>query len=260
MRKIEFNPDELEGDKREWWDSWSRRANEHLKKARREASAHTFNQGIWRDLKDWLLENVFNGKCAYCESLVEAGFYGDGEHYRPKGNVKVDGKEVTVGGKPHPGYYWLVYHWKNLVPSCQKCNSGKGKQTQFPIAGTYIIAPRRGRNDPDALDVFERPLLLHPYIDQAERHLVFGANGVITAKENDARGAATITVCDLTRQPLCDARKTAQEDAWPRFLMHLWKGTAAEFWEKEKTKTYFAAVRAYLVIMYQQRGEEILNA
>ena len=47
----------------------------------------------------------------------------------------------------HPGYYWLVYNWKNLLPACTHCNQYRiarprwresintrgGKSTHFPV-------------------------------------------------------------------------------------------------------------------------------
>ena len=108
-------------------------------------------QEIWKDLKEWLLTNVFYERCAYCESPLEFDRYlGDAEHYRPKGSVtwkkdltspKVkarcnlpDGSEID-----HPGYFWLAYDWWNLVPACSACNSGAGKVDQFPVRSSHLL-------------------------------------------------------------------------------------------------------------------------
>jgi hypothetical protein len=96
----------------------------------------TFETDVWKDLKKWLLKHVFNGQCAYCESPLKFDRYrGDAEHYRPKGSVMwrdlatnkktkarcklSDGTEID-----HPGYFWLAYDWRNLMPACADCNSG----------------------------------------------------------------------------------------------------------------------------------------
>jgi hypothetical protein len=40
-------------------------------------------------------------------------------------------KAKAKGGKSveHPGYFWLAYHWKNLLPSCAFCNAHLGKKS-----------------------------------------------------------------------------------------------------------------------------------
>ena len=87
---------------------------------------------VWKGIRDWLLKYVFYNKCAYCET-TEVGYISDAEHFRPKGQVRnksgivktfdVDGvSEIT-----HPGYFWLAYHWQNLLPSCNTCNRYGGK-------------------------------------------------------------------------------------------------------------------------------------
>ena len=63
------------------------------------------------------LEEAFGGKCAYCETYYAATQPVAIEHYRPKGEVTIDGKRVP------PGYYWLASEWTNLLPSCTDCNS-----------------------------------------------------------------------------------------------------------------------------------------
>src|SRR6266404_1605717 len=115
MIRIVFDPSSLDDPvKQEWWKDWKQRAQSATDKA-------------LEALKDWLLENVFYEKCAYCERKI-SGYYGDAEHYRPKGAVKyknssgefeepsceflspVTGNILKVG---HPGYFWLAYDWRN---------------------------------------------------------------------------------------------------------------------------------------------------
>src|SRR5262249_35649587 len=132
------------------WDAWAVRS-ERATTAIRNAHAAgqgppPFNSDIWAELKAWLFTNVFNGRCAYCEGDVKATSFGDAEHWRPKGAVTEDGAPVRAeSGEEHPGYFWLAYEWRNLLPACQECNSGeaeyKGKGTQFPICGTRVFGP-----------------------------------------------------------------------------------------------------------------------
>jgi len=78
-----------------------------------------------------LLNKMFHGKCAYCESRIIAIYNGDIEHFRPKGR-----------------YYWLAADWENLLFACPFCNQThthviakngsiqevvQGKLDQFPL-------------------------------------------------------------------------------------------------------------------------------
>ena len=213
MRKVPFDPANLTAAQRTWWDKWSVRAKqetEDLVAARRNGTAAVPKQQVWADLKAWLLTNVFNGKCAYCEAPISGSFFGEGEHYRPKGKVTIldSGRKVAVkiGNAAHPGYFWLVYDWKNLVPSCQECNNRKSDL--FPIAGTHVGAPSPTFED---LDRDEKPLLLHPYRDDPRQYLMFGMNGVVAAKDDNAIGSNTIRVFGLDRAELAERRKRRQE-------------------------------------------------
>jgi 5-methylcytosine-specific restriction endonuclease McrA len=67
-----------------------------------------------RSVKERLIE-LFNDKCAYCESKVSHIYSGDIEHFRPKGKIS----EALI---QKPGYYWLATEWDNLLFSCRNCN------------------------------------------------------------------------------------------------------------------------------------------
>lgn len=88
---------------------------------------------------------------------------GDVEHFRPKSKVDED--------PHHPGYYWLAYDEKNLLPSCELCNRPRGKLTHFPVHG------QRARDSEEIGS--EQPLLLNPYNRQIDpfKHLTFDALG-----------------------------------------------------------------------------------
>lgn len=124
------------------------------------------------------LEELFHGKCAYCESHYAAQAPVDVEHYRPKGAVE--------GAPDHPGYWWLAMSWDNLLPSCIDCNRRRrqkmpqavndvallhrtmlaGKKDCFPINGIRAAAVSSNLTAEDAL-------LLDPTRDDAADHLLF---------------------------------------------------------------------------------------
>lgn len=211
MIQVPFDPDALTGDDRVWWEAWSAKAARRLKSHLDDGAA--LDDAIWSELKKWLLEKVFHGKCAYCEVQVTAASFGDAEHYRPKGNVTAhDGtakrQAILSTGDPHVGYPWLAYDWRNLVPACTRCNNVKSDQ--FEVEGGYLVD---GMPDTTTLNASERPLLIYPYEDDATQYLRFGAGGVVTAINGNARGKATIRLLGLDRRELMDERWRHQSTA-----------------------------------------------
>lgn len=69
------------------------------------------------------LRRETNGKCAYCESLIEAITYAHVEHILPKTN------------RPD-----LAFVWENLTLACPRCNVNKGTyySEQAPLLDPYI--------------------------------------------------------------------------------------------------------------------------
>jgi hypothetical protein len=215
MRHVDFDPEQLQGDQKVFWDAWKVRAEAARQAILAQAAAGEkleFDDTIWGDLKQFLFDHVFNGFCAYCESPVQAVGFGDAEHFRPKAMVQVMAgtkrQKVKINGQLHPGYYWLAYDWRNLLPACSQCNS-KGKGNLFPVAGTHITAPP-APGAPDDLDELEQPLILHPYFDEPAQHLRFGARGVVAAIDEDPRGKESIRVYGLERDALKPLREAAQ--------------------------------------------------
>ncbi|WP_024693489.1 HNH endonuclease [Pseudomonas syringae] len=133
------------------------------------------------------LDELFHGKCAYCESFYASTAPVDVEHYRPKGAVHEDAT--------HQGYWWLGMDWDNLLPSCIDCNRKRkqmmpklsaklltlqevgrgfsqgvlmssGKKDSFPVLGT------RAMSEASAI-ANEYPLLLDPCRDKPDEHLRF---------------------------------------------------------------------------------------
>lgn len=213
-----------------------------------------FKQEIWAELKKWLRRNVYYRKCAYCERMI-SGAQPDAEHFRPKGSVKIKSGgrlekasgfiDDPLTGTPrrvvHPGYFWLAYDWRNLVPACKFCNSGKGKNDRFEVGAEHVVLVRRTPEQiagipasdqpiespkwpgyyylsPASLDSVEVPLLLNPLNPHPERnprkHITFGVGGIESAVDDNERGygRVTIDIFQLFDEELRQDRQAAQED------------------------------------------------
>lgn len=195
----------------ESWKAWRRKAElaTNVLIAKVAAGDILTNADIVADLyKGGRTElwEAFSGKCAYCEVRFILDQAGDVEHFRPKMGVRdVDNNEIV-----HPGYFWLAYHWRNLLPSCAKCNrpsktsTGEliGKGERFPVDGPHATR--------DADLHTERPLLIHPMFDDPEVDLTFDhLTGLVVGSTN--RGKVTVKILGLNREGLPEARKETYE-------------------------------------------------
>jgi hypothetical protein len=233
------------------WEEWLQRKE---KEPSLEEFSYKFNQDIWKGLKTWLLEEVFHGKCAYCESKLDLDRYlGDVEHFRPKGRVtsakdREKRERVTVKVEngfvlDHPGYFWLAYDWRNLMPACSACNS-RAKADQFPANAECLLMVRLSAEEvktllaeplaskvypelyylsPEDLDQRECPLLLNPLNPQPERdpceHLRFSIDGSVLAVESSELGENSINVFNLNRDTLKRERKAAIDRIHAQYLI-----------------------------------------
>lgn len=173
------------------------------------------------------LNALFHGKCAYCESNINAIQPTDIEHFRPKGSV------ANCPG--HPGYWWLAASWHNLLPSCIDCNRQRyhnaqqlahdpleeevdgrfllGKGDLFPIlGGTYAI---KENDDYEAEDA----ALINPTQRNPSNHLIWLERqnfSLVGPKEKsgkfDLYGSHTHKVFGLNRQGLVDLRTSKLRD------------------------------------------------
>lgn len=188
----------------------------------------------------------FRGKCSYCETRFIESQPGDVDHFRPKDRIEEDinGRRVILtvknaGGQvPHPGYYWLAYEWRNLLPTCADCNrpnrgntkSGLcvGKWCLFPVDGFRALKPGE--------EIDEDSLLINPVdVDPAD-HLLIDRTGIMSAKDGSKKGDACLKVFGLNeREALVKARREAYsraEDALLRWINALYEGNDAVAQEK----------------------------
>lgn len=120
------------------------------------------------------LSKMFSNKCAYCEAKILHVSWGDIEHYYPKGT-----------------YVDKTFDWKNMILSCQRCNSAKG--TQFPLSSSG------------------EPVLINPTdgITEPNNHLEFDWDEVAQAARIyglDERGVVVEKVFSLNRKELLEHR------------------------------------------------------
>jgi len=186
---------------------------QQIKKAveKKNGDKYTTNYYRHEEVLTRLKEDIYNGKCAYCESKSEHVASLQVEHFRPKGGLK---KEKT-GDENHKGYYWLGNEWSNLLLSCPKCNGKNAKGNRFPISGVrvYDDSPFDDNGDFDRERLIptkpplknEMPLLLNPESDEPEEHLKFDSLGQI--KGITGKGDATIAICKLDRDELYKERQ-----------------------------------------------------
>lgn len=211
MRKIDFvppgNPD---------WDDWFRRcteAKDKLIESYRNGGDIVINSALYGEMKVNIFMNYdhpFRGKCAYCERDIH-NQHGDIDHFRPKGRVvdhprKIVSQLIAGVEKAHPGYFWMVYDWQNLLPCCIRCNqptskftegNGIGKWDYFPVNGFRAWEPGEENQ--------EEPLLINPIHVDPTAHIIFNKNGVLGWKTS--QGEETIKILGLNEYDLPDRRK-----------------------------------------------------
>jgi uncharacterized protein (TIGR02646 family) len=172
------------------WQAWrgkAREATDALVSHYHPGDDVKLQEQLYKDAKPFLLD-LFHGKCAYCETVISSNQPGDVEHYRPKGRIRdKDGQVVKVrfGNKEveHPGYWWLAYDWRNLLPSCADCNRRRWHETESVAAGKadyFVVRGPRAIGPSDDLTQ-ERALLLDPTKPDfdSKQHFEFNENGTI---------------------------------------------------------------------------------
>lgn len=203
------------------------------------------------------LREVFNGKCAYCESVIPLEVTkSEYDHFRPKSGARGFDKEFSTDH-----YWWLTYEWQNLYYCCANCN--QYKSTWFPVEGGRVPI-----NIPysDILS-FEKALLIDPCIDKPEEHLTFNEEGEVDFLS--AKGKVTIEIIKLNRSELVEARRSVIQElkiGWERFntlfsspdqnrvaINELAKSWGNIF-SNESNKPYLAIQRQVLRKLFKEAG------
>lgn len=235
MIKIDFQEPDTEN-----WRNWraeceveQQKHNEAVEESRPTEVKNEVYKGKKYGIKSDVYMNLhgpFHGKCAYCETLI-TGHDGEIEHFRPKNAVSDENfnpVKIEVNGeiKDHPGYYWLCYDYKNLLPSCIRCNQKRihddkpvGKGTRFPVKGFRATKPGE--------ELKEKPLLINPVFQDPQKHLRIDETGVFLALSEE--GEACIIIFGLNiRDSLLDDRKRCYDNIKAKIsvlLMEINQGT-----------------------------------
>ncbi|HEX7809336.1 MAG TPA: AAA family ATPase, partial [Thermoanaerobaculia bacterium] len=180
------------------------------------------------------LTQLFEHKCAFCESLILSD-ENAAAHFRPTdGAIGLDGKFSA------DHYWWLGFQWENLYAACSSCIRAKG--LRFPVQGT-----RAKLGEPyEKVVASESPLLLDPCIDNPTEHLVFAMNGRVSSATE--RGRATIEIFALNRAALVQGRRQAMRET----KKLLASGDPSQL--TAASLSYTAARRQVLVPAKQVRG------
>lgn len=138
---------------------------------------------------DRSLGALYRNKCAYCESRATTVLC---DTYRPRN-----------------AYPWLACEWSHLLPICSGCD--QRRRSRFPLEDEAHRVVRPGRDfaqwRADSAELLaERPLLLHPEIDDPREFIGFHPDGRIYAIGGNRRGSTTIDTFDLNRQQLVQER------------------------------------------------------
>jgi len=168
------------------------------------------------------LKNLYHNKCGFCEiKLLDASCENQFtvEHYRPKNH-----------------YWWLGNEWTNLFPTCWKCNNQK--REDFPLycekINKKIMVPPftngrldRGKCVAGSKELLaEKPLWIHPEIDDPEKLLYFDRNGKIDIRDDvrdkyDRQKAKHTIVKLLNRPNLEENRKRHFKKYWEDLKKYL---------------------------------------
>lgn len=185
------------------WEAWRQEVAAELDALRNQGPPYSIKDTLYKNQRETIFACYFN-KCAYCEVFYRiSAREGDVEHFRPKGRVRDQNRQIVkvmVDGRKqnHPGYWWLAYEPTNLLPSCSLCNrTGKGDYFPLEQGANYALVPGEESQ--------ERPLLVHPGIDNPDDHLSLDAQfGILIPLS--VKGQQTIDTFLLNREDLLQAR------------------------------------------------------
>jgi hypothetical protein len=196
------------------WQKWRQEAAEELQALQTSPPPYDIKDALYKRQREALFA-CYRNKCAYCEAHYRLTLRdADVEHFRPKGRVRDrhnDIVKVQLNGQEvnHPGYWWLAYEPLNLMPSCPFCNR-TAKRELFPLedGSSYAVQPGE--------EALEKPLLLHPGLDDPDQHLHFEPRFGVLVPTTE-KGRATIETFHLNRDILCEERR----DVYTTVYAHL---------------------------------------
>lgn len=152
------------------------------------------------------LNDIYYGKCAFCESLIGHVSTPHVEHFRPK---------AKITGLNENGYYWLGYEWSNLLLACPSCNGAKS--TKFPLFRTnYVVnhpTDLLGNINYANFNIIngylsvERPLLINPEYWHPDKLLTIDYFGKLIPIKNNVFARTTIEEIELNRDELVAKRQ-----------------------------------------------------
>ena len=285
--RIDFDPNQLTPDQKNWWDIWQTRAGDATEAVinrwlatGKVSSKDDFDDRIGESSRLGCSTKSFTTSAPTARPTLTASsarpstsgprLASTSERRGNKRLTRATGLDETGHAVDHPGYFWLAYHWRNLFPSCKACNSGAGKNNQFPVARRHVflraLNPRQLAHclepprpcakaagffflDPVTLDRLEKPLLMNPFIDDPRQHLRFGMRGIeipLTPK-----GKASVEVFNLKDDGLRRLRHKAQLEANSQLFTKWILGTREglgleESWEQAKADTVASLRRRHV--------------
>lgn len=158
------------------------------------------------------LNDLFKGKCAFCESRTYANFH----WFRPLSEAQPLAKTQNA----HLYYVWLRTDWNNIYAACLECNSNSrqnfpvkyGDRGRLPTEEELLAFARIKRSD-WPYEPNDKFLVIDPCrTTSMGRHLAFGLNGDVYPLST--AGRATIDHFGLDRKTL----QTAREIAFSHYL------------------------------------------
>jgi hypothetical protein len=186
------------------WQAWRQEAEREIQMLQASSPPYAIRDSLYKQQRETLFA-CYRNKCAYCEANYRlTNRDADVEHFRPKGRVRDKHSKIVKVQRNghevnHPGYWWLAYEPWNLMPSCPFCNR-TAKRELFPLEDGCDYAMQPGE------ELLEKPLLLHPVVDDPDQHLQFRQRFGVLVPLSD-RGQATIDTFLLNRELLCEERR-----------------------------------------------------
>ena len=209
-----------------WLDEWTQKPVPSMEAERKKhfkdksAAKPKIKSTVYAGQKNYYseIDGLFRGKCAYCETEIYRGSFGDVDHFRPKGSIREYPAKTAViiningGDEEHPGYYWLAYTPENLLYSCDLCNKPNRQRSGNRLIGKHDFFPLETnfRATQPGEEAGESPLLINPFLEDPDTHLLLDQTGVLASKTE--RGRMCIEMLGLNERDLPNARRRTYKD------------------------------------------------